>query len=492
MKFFESCVMMILKGYLFSTLYALLCLGLAFGLYKLGVEKKITRKIVHILVGFEWVILYHFVGPSWHFLVVCLLFLLILAVAHRKNLMPMISSDGDNAPGTVYYAVAMSIMAIITLFVPKMILPFGIGVFCTSFGDGLAGLVGQSITASWNKKVYGNKSIAGAAVNFVTCFGVAYFFSNYFGLGIGVSQCFAIAFLALELELFTGLGLDNITITVATSLLAFAFINFEQTGDYLVPVLLTPAIIMFASKKRALTLSGIIAALFVDVAISVSLGNFGFCILLAFFVGGIAVDKFKKTRKKTRQSEKAELEKRGDCRDHVQVLANSLVAVVCALSYLITSEALFVVAFTASLAEAFADTVASGIGVISGKAFDIFRMKPCQPGISGGMSVLGTLSSLAAAILISFFAFCFGRITFTEALIVFIAAFLGAIFDSFLGSIVQVKYRCVKCGLILEKEEHCAEKTEKYSGFEIINNDVVNLLGTLFAAIASIFVCLII
>ena len=476
---------MILKGYLFSTLYALSCLGLAFGLYKLGVEKKITRKIVHILVGFEWVILYHFVGPSLHFLMVCLLFLLILAVAHRKNLMPMISSDGDNAPGTVYYAVAMSIMAITTLFVPKMIIPFGIGVFCTSFGDGLAGLVGQSVTARWNKKVYGNKSLAGASVNFITCFGVAYFFNTYFGLGMGIGQCIAIATLALELELFTGLGLDNITITVATSLLSFAFVNLEHTGDYLVPILFTPAIIAFAGKKRALTVSGIIVAVLVDVIISISLGNFGFCILLAFFVGGIGVDKFKKWRKKTRQIKEINLEKRGDCRDHVQVLANSLTATLCALAYLITSERIFVIAFTASLAEAFADTAASGIGVLSGKAFDVFRMRPCQPGISGGMSVLGSLASIVAAAVISTFAFSFGRITLIESLIVTVSAFLGAIFDSFLGSLVQVKFRCKKCGLILEKEEHCGEKTEKHSGINFINNDAVNLIGTLFAAFLS-------
>ena len=43
---------MILKGYLLSIVYALLCLAVAFAIYKLGAPKKITRKIVHILVGF--------------------------------------------------------------------------------------------------------------------------------------------------------------------------------------------------------------------------------------------------------------------------------------------------------------------------------------------------------------------------------------------------------------------------------------------------------
>ena len=476
---------MILKGYIFAVLYALICLALAFGLYKIGVEKKITRKIVHILVGFEWVILYHYVGPTWHFLAVCLLFLLILAVSHRKNLMPMISSEGDNAPGTVYYAVAMTVMAIITLFVPKMILPFGIGVFCTSLGDGLAGLVGQSIIAGWNKKLYGNKSLVGASVNFLACFGVSLFFGDYFDMSLSVWQCFAIALLALELELFTGFGLDNIAITLGTSLLAFSFVSFSSTANYIIPILLTPAIIAFAYKKRALTVSGILAAIAVDILISVSLGNFGFCILFAFFAGGIAVDKIKKRYKKTRQNENQSLEKRGDCRDHVQVLANSFIATAFAILFAVTSKKVFLIAFVAAIAEALADTVASGIGVISGKAYDVFRRKTCEPGISGGMSLLGTVSSLLAAAIIAFFAYLFGRINGAEAVIVILSAFLGAIFDSFLGSVVQVKYKCKSCGKVLEREEHCGERTEKYSGVKFVNNDVVNLLSTLFAGILA-------
>ena len=73
---------MIVKGYLFSVIYALICLALAFVLYKVGVAKKITRKLVHILVGFEWVILYYFHGPGVNFLTVCVLFLVILGDKH--------------------------------------------------------------------------------------------------------------------------------------------------------------------------------------------------------------------------------------------------------------------------------------------------------------------------------------------------------------------------------------------------------------------------
>ena len=119
---------MILKGYLIAFAYGIFCLLLSAFVYKLGVPKVFTRKIVHILVGFEWVILYIFHGATYHFLIVCLAFLTLLIVAAKMDLMPMISSESDNAPGTVYYAVSMSIMAIVCLFSSKFMIPFGIAV----------------------------------------------------------------------------------------------------------------------------------------------------------------------------------------------------------------------------------------------------------------------------------------------------------------------------------------------------------------------------
>ena len=473
---------MILKGYLFGALYGLFCLALAFLLYKCGVEKKITRKVVHILVGFEWVILNHFMGPSVHFLAVCILFTALLVVSYRKSLLPMISSEGDNAPGTVYYGVAMTVMATITLFVPEMIVPFGIGVFCTSLGDGLAGVFGQLLNTSRNFKIYANKTFDGSLFCMLTCFAVVGVFNGAFDLGLSAWYVLAIAFFATELELFTGRGLDNISITLGTAFLSYALINYPGAENYLVPLLATPTIVVFARKKRALTVSGIVAALAVDIFISIALGNAGFILLLAFFGFGIFVDKIKKRYKKSKQKSIGGVEKRGDCRDHVQVMANSLVAALCAILYAITENRVFVIAFSASLAEALADTVASGIGVLNPKAFDLFRMKPCDPGISGGMSLLGTSSSLVAGVLMAFIAALLGLVSGTEIIMVALSAFLGGIFDSFLGSVVQVKYKCTVCGRIVEREEHCGSATERYSGLSCVTNDLVNLLGTAFSA----------
>ena len=355
---------MILKGYIFSLLYAAVCILFAMTVGKFGVDKKYTRKIVHILVGFEWVILTHFTGAgSIHFLIVCLICLLLLYVDYKLKLLPAMSSESNNAPGTVYYAVAMSIMALITIFVPDMIYPFGIGVFCTSFGDGFAAVAGQLVKKG-NPKIYGNKSLLGTITNLVISFFVPLVFASVFDLPLEIYHCVLIALFSCELELFCGFGLDNIIITVGTALLSYSFIYYPEVIGYIVPILVTPIIIAVSYKKRALTLGGIIAAILLDAVISLSLGNFGFTILITFFVVAVAVDKIKKRLKANKNLAEAGIEKKGDCRDSVQVLANGLISGIFALLYLIFEDKIYIIGFVASLAEAHSDTMASGVGTL--------------------------------------------------------------------------------------------------------------------------------
>lgn len=474
---------MIFKGYLFSIVYAVLVLALGLALYKLRCPKKVTRKLVHILIGFEWVILYRFFGGGIHFLFVCLFFLGILLISYRKRLLPMIESDSDNSPGTVYYALAMSIMALITVFVPDMILPFGIGVFCTSLGDGFAGLLGQLMNTPSNGKIYGNKTIYGTLYNSIICFIVAGVMNAKFDMGMADWHIVAIALFATLLELFATKGLDNITVTLGASILSYFFIHFDRAENYIIPIILTPIMIAFASKKQALTSGGIIAALIVDIIISISLGNFGFVILFSFFTLGLITDKIKKRNKN--KGRKAKKCGKSNPRDHRQVLANSLVAAVCSLLFLLTSNRVFVVSFVAAFAEALADTAASGIGSLSDKAYDPFRMRPCRAGLSGGMSLIGTMSSIVGAAFISLIAYAFGMLSIIESVVVILAGFLGGIFDSLLGSLIQVKYRCTVCDEITEKTMHCNTSTVKYSGVVFVDNNFVNFMSTVFASVLA-------
>lgn len=472
---------MIIKGYVFSILYVLVCLLVAMGIYKLGAPKHVTRKIVHILVGFEWVILYHFFGaPSLNFLAVCVLFLLLLLLEYKLSLVPMMSSDGDNAPGTVYYAAAMSIMALVTLFLPNMIYPFGISVFCTSLGDGFAGLAGQAVKRH-NVKIWNQKSLVGSIVNFAVCFAVAFVFSRCYGFDLSVLSCIVIAAFALELELFSGKGLDNILITLGVSFLTYSLMYFDRVWSYIVPILLTPLVIALCLKKKALTPMAVVSALMMDIAVSVAFGNVGFVVLIIFFAGSILTDKFKKKRNKTEQSINAE----SNCRGISQVFANGFIAMLCAVLYALTAEKSLFVMFVAVMAEAFADTVASGIGSSAKQVYDIFRFEKCQRGMSGGVSVVGTLASLLASFLLAAVPLCVGAINAFEFLLVGCVGFVGGFFDSFLGSLVQAKYKCSVCGRVVEKPLHCSEEATLCRGISFVTNSVVNFLSTVFTGLLA-------
>lgn len=474
---------MILKGYVFGIAYALVCIALALVAYKLGMPKKFSRKTVHILVGFEWVILAHYMKASYHFLIVCVFFLLLLSVSYFKNLMPMISSDSDNAPGTVYYAVAMTVMAIICLFNSAMLLPFGIGVFCTSLGDGFAGVFGQ-LFKKYNPKVFGNKTLIGMIANFVFSTGAAVVFKYAFNLSLEIWHCVLIGLFSVGLEVATGAGLDNIAITLGTSFFAYGFIYFSEISNYIVPIVLTPFVISAVLDRRVLTKCALLVALAMDVIITLLLGNFGFVILLSFLVGSVIIDKIKKRRKGLSSVAKRD----SDTRDTVQVLANGLIPTVLALMFGLTLNSVFIVAYVASLAEAFSDTAASGIGVFSKVSYDPFRRKKSEIGLSGGMSVLGTVAAFIGAFLISFIAIPFGALDIKLVLVASVSAFLGSLFDSFLGSLLQIKYKCAVCEDITEKEFHCKKPTKRYTGYSFFDNDVVNLFSGAFAAVIAVVV----
>ncbi len=476
---------MILKGYIFAVLYALVCIAVSFVAYKLGMPKNYTRKLVHILVGFEWVILWHYVGSSYHFIIVCVFFLILLALSYFLKLMPMLSSDGDNAPGTVYYAVAMTVMAVISFFNAKMLLPFGIGVVCTSIGDGMAGVVGQLVTRH-NPKIYKNKTLFGFLTNFAVSFGCTVAFSYIFDYKISVIECVAVGILSAGLELVTELGFDNITTTLGTAFLSYAFIYFESINSYIIPILLTPFVICVVNQREVLTKPALIVAIVLDVIVSVCLGNIGFVALLLFLLLGVVSDKIKKHRK----AEDEITSRSSKTRDVIQVLANGFVPGVLAIMSFISRDNVFLVAYLASLAEALADTFASGFGVYSKTTFDLFKMRKCQQGISGGMSLIGTLASLVGATLIALVGLAFGKISWISMFVVIGTAFLGAVFDSFLGSVFQIKYKCSVCGIITEKEQHCDKKTQKHSGFSFFDNDVVNILSGVFASTLAVVVCL--
>lgn len=215
----------ILLGYSFAYLYLLfviLGMGAVKKVFRLNIE--ISRKITHILIGFTWLILYRFLTGTIHMVIVPLTFIVINFFSYKFKIFKAFEreDEGKNHFGTVYYAVSMTALSIVSLLYPKALIPYGISVFCLSFGDGFAAIFGHSVKRH-NIHITKEKTLIGSIACTV-------------GAGIGIVLFMTIIpieispFQIIVLSLSTGLlelvgnGLDNFSITFGITLLSLLLV----------------------------------------------------------------------------------------------------------------------------------------------------------------------------------------------------------------------------------------------------------------------------
>lgn len=218
---------MVILGYITTFAWVFLVMGLAQGAKRLlSVSAETSRKIVHVLVSFAWIPMYFCFGSSWHLIVPPLCFVVINYISVRKNVFSMMERDGgeNRSYGTVYYALSMAVMAAASALDARFLLPYGIGMFCMSFGDGLAPLVG-GIAKGNIKLLGGKKTVFGSASVCVLSLLVVIVMSASFSMELAWYECVLIALLAMVMELLGSNGFDNLTLPLGTSLLSYIFIT---------------------------------------------------------------------------------------------------------------------------------------------------------------------------------------------------------------------------------------------------------------------------
>ena len=153
---------------------------------------------------------------------------------------------------------------------------------------------------------------------------------------------------------------------------------------------------------------------------------------------------------------------KGGGRTASQIFANLGVSAAFALLYAAFrhNEALLLAA-GASLAEAAADTVSSEFGQIRGETARLITTWQVVPaGTDGGITLKGTAAGLFAAVVVGSLYAGTGEISWRQLLPLVIAATMGFLVDSFLGASLENR--------------------------ELLNNDSVNFLSTLFAALVAV------
>lgn len=209
-------------------------------------------------------------------------------------------------------------------------------------------------------------------------------------------------------------------------------------------------------------------------------------LLLSFFITSVALTRAGRARKR----ELRDIAKGGP-RDAMQVLANGGVATLCLLLALAYGHR-WLAAFAGAYAAATADTWGTEIGTLLRAApRSIFTARPIATGLSGGVTLGGTLAEIAGALFIAAVAAGLAVASGArEALAIAVAGVAGAFADSALGATVQELRWCPRCARACENDPHgCGAPTTHLRGLPAVTNDAVNLLATAAgAALAYVLV----
>ena len=246
------------------------------------------------------------------------------------------------------------------------------------------------------------------------------------------------------------------------------------------------AVVAVARRARALAPSGAVAAWIAGASTVAGGGWAAGGALVAFFASSSILSRANRRRALT------SVQKRGNERDAVQVVANGGVATMAALgmaSAAAGDDARSV--FYGSLATASADTWATETGRWSARQprrLLVGRVTP--PGTSGGMTPVGTAGRIAGAAMIALVGALDPIAPVAERRRRFFATpaagFAGALADSVLGASVQEVRVCPICGQETELPAHCGTVTVHARGWRGFDNDAVNALATALGGLAGL------
>jgi len=245
--------------------------------------------------------------------------------------------------------------------------------------------------------------------------------------------------------------------------------------------LLATALAGAAHRRHALSPSGATGAAAVGTAVFGAGGLRGSALLLLFFGSSTALSRLSGVASNGAEA--------GPRRTLAQVLANGGLPAALAVCDHVRPSPHVAAAYAGALAAANADTWATEIGALSATPPRMITSGRRVPrGVSGAVTPLGTLASLAGALVVGAgHAALTGRPAATQRLGV--AGLAGSLADSVLGATLQAVYVCQRCGQCTEDREHAhgtdAPALTLVRGLPLITNDTVNLCASLVGALVA-------
>lgn len=206
-------------GILVSLAFVFLAIGLSTLLTKFNILKdEGSRKFIHIVVSNWWIIAIMFFRSPIYASIVPLLFIIVNYISYKKQVFKAMERDGGLKDlGTVYYAISLFILSLITFNGDKTPYIGLMGILAMGYGDGFAAVVGVRYGKHEFKILGYKKSLEGTLTVFLICSALAYVIMMVLGINNSFGISVILGLVATGAELLTPMGLDNITVPLITS-----------------------------------------------------------------------------------------------------------------------------------------------------------------------------------------------------------------------------------------------------------------------------------
>lgn len=318
-----------------------------------------------------------------------------------------------------------------------------------AFGDGMASILGMAIgrrKLPWNPA----KSWAGSLA-FVLFGGLAaailllWTAPGRYGFAFAVAIAFAAALFAALLE-SQPLGLDdNLGVPLVTGVLLYCLtLTQGNWGELDSPAFrarlglgLAVNVVLAAAAyaTRGVGRSGAVVGTLLGTTIWAFAGGRAFALLFAFFVLGTAATKLGYARK----AAAGIAQEKGGRRGPGNALSKTSIPALAAIFVATTAyPQLFALALAGAFATAAFDTVSSEVGKAYGRrTYLITTLRAVPRGTDGAISLEGTLSGLAAALLVGGLGAALGLYPAAGILAVVVAAFIATTLESVVGATLE-------------------------------------------------------
>lgn len=210
----------------YGIILAYVYIGLLFGLSKIfeKYSTEISRKFIHITLAGYWIIaMFFFDNVIWASIAPAS-FVIINSLSYKYKLIKTMEREEQDGFGTIYFAIAILILSIMTFGIINKPIVGLAGMFVMCFGDGFAAVIGKKL----GKKKYeiGNtvKSYIGSFTMLIISFGIIFAVFNYLGTQYTIAKAILVAIIATVFEAVSIKGTDNITVPLLTSSLVFFLI----------------------------------------------------------------------------------------------------------------------------------------------------------------------------------------------------------------------------------------------------------------------------